>query len=153
MGRVSSRRWGGVVGLPVVGFALLWWAAEQLDAVRMSLGSTFEMPAWRFVGWLLTLIAAGVVFGLAAGFARAEVSKANVGATVVAGIIPLAIVVYFWAFFSFGWFSTFGGAIAFLVRNEVTVVVSCIVIGFLGAGLVAHRLTGLDKVRLVEVND
>ena len=100
------------------------------------------------------MIAAGVVFGLAAGFARADVSNANMGATVVVGILPLAVVVYFVGWISLGWSPT-------LLRNEfglflvsqVTAVASCLVVGFLGAGLVAHRVTGLDKVRLVEVND
>ena len=146
MDRVTSKRWGGVVGFPIIGFFLLWWAAEQLEEAQRMLGSTFEFPTWRILGWLFTLVAAGAMFGLAAGSARAEVSGVSVGATVVAGIIPLATVVLFWTHFSFGWFSTFGGDLAFWVRNEVTVVASCIVVGFLGSGLVAHRFARSEKV-------
>ena len=153
MDRVTPKRWFGVVGFPIIGFVLLWWAAEQMEKARQILGSTFEFPTWRILGWLVTLVAAGAAFGLAAGFGRAEVSKANVGATVVAGIIPLAAVVYFWTFFSFGWFSTFKSDLALLLRNEMTVVASCIVVGFLGSGLVAHRVARSEKVWLVEVND
>jgi len=40
----------------------------------------------------------------------------------------------------------FGGDLAFWVRNEVTVVASCIVVGFLGSGLVAHRFARSEKV-------
>jgi hypothetical protein len=130
-----------VAVLPIIGFVLLWWADQQLIDMRTNMDSTFELsPWWTVLGWLLTMVAAGAMFGLAGGLAGADVSKANVGARFVAGIFPLAIVVHFFSFFALGWppirINTVG---AFLI-SQATVVVSCVVVGFLGAGLVAHRV-------------
>jgi hypothetical protein len=129
MERVASKRWIGVVGLPIVGLVLLGWAAEQSMNARLILGSTFVFPTWRILGWLLTLIAAGAVFGLAAGFARAEVSKANVTATLLVGVLPLAVVIRYWTHLSFGWFPTISSDLGIWLSSQATVVACCLVVG------------------------
>ena len=69
MGRLSPQKWVGVGALPVVGLFLLRWADEQFIDIRQAIASTFEVTGWPLIGWLLTMIAAGVMFGLAADFA------------------------------------------------------------------------------------
>lgn len=125
----------GVVGLSILGLVILWWASEQLAEVRRVTGSTFEIPHWRLLGWLLTLIGAGAIFGVAAGFTRGRQSQANVVATAVVGALPVVLVAYYWTYF-FGWLP----AIRWL--TESTVVALCIVVGLLLGGLV---LDGLNR--------
>ena len=141
LSRTSQKRWAGVVGFSVVGFAVLWWAVEQWHQIREIGGSNFEYPTWRLLGWLLTLIAVGFMFSLAAGSAREGVYTANVGATVVVGILPLVTVILFWGRLSFLWSPG-------ILRNQFglflfdlpTVVASCLIVGFLGAGLLSGRV-------------
>ena len=135
---ISSKRWIGAVGLPVVGLVLMWWASGQLEEARKITGSTFDVPEWRILGWLLTLIASGLTFGLAVGFARADSSKTNVVATVVVGALPLAIVAYFWTHFSLGWFSTIPRGLGRWLGSEETIVASCVIVGFLAGGLISR---------------
>ena len=134
----SPKRWIGVVGLVILGLGLMWLASEQIEEVRKIVGSTFQVQQWRILGWLLTLIATGAVFGLAARFARADSSESNVMATVVVGVLPLAIVAYNWTSLWYGWFPTIGAHFPWL-RSEPTIVASCIVVGFLAGGVVIHR--------------
>ncbi len=141
----SSKRWVAVVGLPIVGFFLLWWAAEQLQAARLTTGSTFQFQTWRVLGWLLTMIAVGAVFGLAAGAARSGRSRANVSATLIAAVLPFATVVYYWTHLSFGWFPTIRNKL-FALWPAGIIVASCVAVGFLLSGLLAHRLAGSDRV-------
>ena len=146
MGRISSKAWSGVIGLPIVGFAFLWWAVEQWEGMGRMSGSTFQLPpTWRVLGWNLTLIAAGVAFGLAAGFARPPASKANTGVTAAVGVLPLTSVVSFLLFFWLEWSPVQLGEFGMLLTDKTTVVASCLVIGVLGAGLIAHRLVHSDR--------
>jgi hypothetical protein len=129
----------GVVVLPIIGFGLLWWADQQTIDMQTTMGSTFEFPAWWTVlGWLLTLIAIGVMFGLAAGLAGANSGRANAAAVFVAGIIPLAVVVYYFGVFALRWFPIRINAVLAFLINPATVTVSSVVVGFLGAGLMAR---------------
>ena len=134
MRRASSSRWVAVVGLSILGIVVLWWASEQLEEARTISGSTFDIPEWRILGWLLTLVTAGAVFGIAAGFARDGFHKANVAATLVVGVLPFSVVAYYWIYF-FGWLP----GIRWL--SEPTVIASCMVVGFLAGGLVLHWLS------------
>lgn len=109
-------------------------------------GSTFQLPpAWRVLGWNLTLIAAGVAFGLATGFARPPASKANIGVTAAVGVLPLTSVVSFLLFFWLEWSPVHLGEFGMLLTDKTTVVASCLVLGVLGAGLIAHRLVRSDS--------
>ena len=103
---------------------------------------------------MATLIAAGIVFGLAAAFARAEVSTANATATVVAGLLPLAVAVHFWAIFAFDRLPSFPpGEFRLFLMSKEAVVGSCLVLGFLMANLLSHRVARSTGLWLVEVSD
>ncbi len=138
---ISPKRWFDLVGLPILGLVLLWWASGQLEETLIITGSEFDVPEWRLLGWLLTLIAAGVMFGLAARFAGADSSKSNVAATVVVGTLPLAIVAYFWTRFSFGWSPPVLKSLRWLASEE-TIVASCVIVGFLAGGLISRFESG-----------
>ena len=139
---ISSKRRIGLVGLPIAGLVLMWWASGQLEEALLIHGSEFDVPEWRILGWLLTMIAVGLTFGLAAGFARADSSKTNVAATVVVGALPLAIVTYFWTHFSFGWFPTIPGGLGRWLGRLEPIVASCVVVGFLAGGLISRFESG-----------
>lgn len=139
--RTMPQRWLVVAVLPIVGLALLWWADQQLIDIRTTQGATFQRSAWWIIlGWLLTMIAAGVMFGVAASLTRTVAGKATLGATLLAGILPLATVVYYFMFFVGGWWSPLrlSSFTAFLV-SHAAIAVSCVVIGFLAAGLLPRR--------------
>jgi hypothetical protein len=137
VGGVSPRRWAGVAILPIAGFFLLWWADQQLIDMRSDMILMRSLgPWWMVAGWLLTMVAAGVMFGMAAGLAGTPMSKANVGATFVAGLLPLAIVGHYFSFFAFGWSPIGISPVAAFLYSNATAVVSCVVVGWLASGLV-----------------
>ena len=136
MDRAASSLWSRVVGFTLAGVVLLWWAAEQLVAARLIFGSTFEFPAWRFLGWLVTLIAAGAMFGLAVGASRDRVSTTELRAAFVAGIVPLAAIVGFFTEWLYDWSPP--GTLTILLRSQTTAAASCIIVGFLVASIVTH---------------
>jgi hypothetical protein len=137
VGGVSPRRWAGLAVLPFAGFALLWWADQQFIDLRSGVISMRSLaPWWMVAGWMLTVVAAGVTFGMAAGLAGTPMSKANVGATFVAGLLPLVIVAHYFSFFAFGWSPIGISPVGAFLYNHATVMVSCVVVGWLAPGLV-----------------
>lgn len=137
MRSIPFSRWIVLVGLPILGLGVLWWASEQLAEARLIMGSTFEFQHWRVLGWLLTLIAAGAIFGIAAGNTRDRQSEAKPVATLIVGVLPLLVVAYYWTYF-FGWLPTIRW------MTEPTVIASCTVVGFLLGGLASDRLNRPD---------
>ena len=139
MGGVSPRRWVGIVVLPIAGFFLLWWADQQFIDLRSGVISMRSLaPWWIVAGWMLTMVAAGVSFGMAAGLAGIPMGKANVGATFVAGLLPLVMVAHFFSFFVFGWSPIGIDSLGAFLFSNATAVVSCVVVGWLASGLVSH---------------
>lgn len=140
----SSSRWAMVVGFPAAGFALLWSASEQLDEVRRIVATTFEWPAWRLLAWLVTVMAVGAAFSLAATAARTagtERSRPDGLATWVVVALPLATVLSWWVHLSF---------ISLPALDETwwpwspldifPIATSCVIVGFLLTGLIASRV-------------
>lgn len=136
----SSSRWMAVVGFPIVGFVLLWWAGEQSDAIRQISGTTFQWPAWRGLGWIITLVAVGAAFSVAASAARTGESRARMGPTLVVVALPIAVVIY-WVTFSSGWMWTFGTGVSFWVLGDSTpIVAASFIVGFLLTDLATSRI-------------
>ena len=140
MDRPSPQRWVGVAVLPIVGFILLWWAHQQ----TIDLLSPAYVSPWTVLSWLLTIVAAGLMFGLAVTFSGTHKGSPHLGTILVAAIVPVAIVVQFFGFVALGWspwwFNVFG---TFLI-TPATAMVSCVVLGFLAVALVAPRLSRPD---------
>lgn len=132
-------RWVVVIALPIAGFALLRWAGQQLMDIRLIQGATFEWPAWRLLAWLVTVMAVGAVFGFAAHAAGSGVARVHGLATVVVTALPLAFVLYWWAYLSFGWVPGLG-ARWMLWSFPTAVAVASAIVGFLLAGLLASRV-------------
>lgn len=149
--RIAPNRLKSVVGFSFVGLVLLWWAFRQW--ATMGVGASELASHWRVLGWMATLIAAGISFGLAAAFARADVSTANATATVVAGLLPLAVVVHFWAIFAFDWLPSLFNEFRLFLMSKEAVVGSCFVFGFLVSNLLSYRVGRLKGRWLVEVSD
>lgn len=121
--------------LTVLGFGLLWWAHHQWLNARAIMGSTFEMPSTRLMLWLLTLVVAGLSFGLAAASARREKVRARAAVLLIWSLIPLTVLIGFWLFVS-GWWSPVLGPFTEFLYSETTLVSSSLVLGFFIAGLI-----------------
>ena len=137
---VKSRYWG-VAGFSAAGFALLWWTANQTEEIQKIASSTFQYPRWRMIAALITLIAAGFAFGWAALLARAERSRTDVGLTVLAAAIPLAVIINYVGFFVWGFAGFLHNRIGIFLVTQTTITAACLVVGFLGAGLISRRAT------------
>lgn len=73
------------------GFSLLYWAGRQFEGL-WERGPSFDAAT---LGWLGTLVAAGLVFGLAFLSAQRRTSRPIWGALAWA-LVPLALLVYFY---------------------------------------------------------
>lgn len=145
MDRLSPERWVGVIVLPIIGFVLLWWANEQLTDIRTQFGSTFRFgPWWTVLGWIFTLIAAGAMFGLAVALSGPDRKSPFMGAILVAAIVPVVIVVQFFGFLALGWSPLGTNVFGVFLITPATATVSCVVLGFLAAALIAPRLVRSD---------
>lgn len=142
MTRLTPGSWLRLVVLPFMGFALLWWADRQATDMRALFGSTFELPDWWIVlGWLLTMIVSGVMFGLAAGAAGARVGRDSTAALVVVGIIPAAIVVYYFSVWAAGWLPLYINDVTAFLITPATVTFSSVAVGLITAALIGGRTT------------
>jgi hypothetical protein len=148
MQRQGSGSWFAVGGYTVVGTVLLWWANDQLTAIRLISGSTFEYPEGRLLLRLITLIAAGIAWGFAVAAGQQGTSHPRIGVLALWSLLPLSIVAYFYLQITFGWPPGLGRAIFTFVFNDSTIVSSAIVFGFFVAGMTAHllRRRGKDDV-------
>lgn len=131
-------RWVYVGALTILGFGLLWWANDQFAEIRRLTGSNFEVPEGRLLVWLLTLVAAGLVFGLAAGREVAANSRASIAAW---SILPFVILAWFYSRFSFGLpaFNLPRSLLEFL-GSQMTVVASSLTLGFFLSALVVNPI-------------
>lgn len=135
----NSRRWAAVVVFSIVGMVLLWWATNQLGAIRQITGTTFQFPKGRTLAWIFTLVAVGAAFSLAAGAARSGESNTRVAPTLVAAGLPAAVVTYWFAWMS-GLPWVIGRDFTFWVlRDSTPVIASSVLVGFLVGGLAAAR--------------
>lgn len=134
-----NPRWVYIGALTILGFGLLWWANDQFTEIRSLMGSTFEVPAGRLLIWLLTLIAAGLVFGLAAGREVAADSRVAIAAW---SILPFVILAWFYSRLSFGLpaFNLPHRLFEFL-SSQMTVVASSLTLGFFLSALVVDRIS------------
>jgi hypothetical protein len=135
----GNPKWVYVGVLTIFGFGLLWWANDQFAEIRRVMGSTFEFPTGRLLFWLLTLIAAGLVFGLAAG--REVVANSRV-AIAAWSMLPFVILAWFYSRFSFGLpaFNLPRGLLEFL-ESQIIVVASGLTLGFYLSALVVNRIS------------
>lgn len=135
---VASPRWVYVGVLTILGFGLLWWANDQFSEIRILMGSTFEVPTGPLLLWLVTLIAAGLVFGLAAGRGVEVDRRAAIAAW---SILPFLIIAWFYSRFSFGVpsFNLPGSLMEFL-SSQMTVVASSLILGFYLSALAVERV-------------
>jgi hypothetical protein len=135
----NSKRWGAVIGFSIVGMVLLWWATNQQEAVRQITATTFQFPKGRTLAWILTLVAVGAAFSLAASAARTGQSRTRVAPTLVAAALPAAVVTYWFAWMSGLPWVTGRGFTFWVLRDSTPVIASSVIVGFLVGGLAAAR--------------
>ena len=97
-----SRDWVYVGVLTVLGLLFLWWAGEQLTDVLRVTASEFRPPRLDLLLYLLTLIAAGVLFGLASTSGDGP-DPGRRKAIALWSILPLLGIVGFYSLRGFGW--------------------------------------------------
>lgn len=135
---VDNPRWVYVGALTILGFGLLWWANDQFAEIRRLTGSNFQVPEGRLLIWLLTLIAAGVVFGLAAG---REVAANRRVAVAAWSLLPFVIIAWFYSRFSFGLPAfNFPRSLLEFLGSQMTVVASSLTLGFYLSALVVNPI-------------
>ena len=138
MTRITPWRLLGILILPLLAFALLWWADRQ--AVEFLFGLRPEPPDWRPVlAWLLANMASGVVLGIAAGIAGANSSSANRGALLMVGIVPLVVVLYYFSVRGVGWLPGNINAVTAFLFTPAPVTVSCVAVGLVAVGALGVR--------------
>jgi hypothetical protein len=92
---VKNRIWVYTGTGTILGLGLLWWATEQLVEIQRTVGSTFEYPKGRVLLWLVTLIATGFAFGLAAAAVRHGAVRGRV-AIMTWSVLPLLTIAWFY---------------------------------------------------------
>jgi hypothetical protein len=123
--------------LTLAGLSLLWWANEQLLEVNRITASEFHFPKLRLLWWVLTLVLAGLVFGLAATWRSSPVSSSR-KAIAIWSVLPLLMLVWFYSTLAFSW-PVLDVSVRLLrfVTSQTTVTAVAVVLGFNLAVLVA----------------
>lgn len=115
----------------------LWWADLQQQSIREWMGSTFQVPAGRWILWSLTLIVVGLCVGLAVAAAsdwRGRISVAGL----VWVVIPLTPIVLLHFWFAGG--LSFGSTLSQVMTSLATQVACALTVGVFLAGLLAPLL-------------
>lgn len=132
----SIRAWLYSVGFGVVGLLLLWWAMQQREAWREIAGSQFVMPVGRISIWHLTIVAAGFAFGLALTASSRGRSQPRVAILAVLAVVPLAGLLYFYAWILGWWATTLPLSLDRFLLDQGTQVAFPLVLGFLLSGMI-----------------
>src|SRR5665811_2265156 len=113
----ASRSWVQTVGFAFGGMVLLYLAYVQRGAMRRVWDSTFHMPTGRFFAWVVTMMIAGFMFGVAAAHRPREQSQQSAVALAIASLMPLAVLLYFYGAITLGW-SFLPGRLSSFVYEE-----------------------------------
>lgn len=129
--------------LTIVGLAMVWWGAEQFTQIRPGPSSPF--PPERLLGLLLTLIGAGLVFGLASSTRAGPHARRR---TAIAGwsLLLAVVLAAFYSVVAFEWPEP-GLLPSDLLRfltSPITVTGASIALGFYLSRLTAGRARGPD---------
>lgn len=135
--RSLTRAWLLATGLLLVGIALTWWADQQFGQIQLMAARDFAIPTGRVALWLLTMIVAGVAFGLTVAMARRDLERGRVPILAVLALVPLAVLILFIA--------SIAGPLPFSVHQSLvsqsTVTISALLLGFLVSGMIGLRTT------------
>jgi hypothetical protein len=134
--------WISVGAFTLLAFSLLWWANGQWSDLTAIAAAAREVPSARLLLWILTLVATGFGFGLAASAARAEQSPTRIPVLLVFSVLPFAILFFFWTQLALGWFS--GLSLFQFVYNEQTIVASSLALGLFTATMSSRAIFGTD---------
>lgn len=127
--------------LTLAGFGLVWWAIEQFGLIQLIAGSEFRYPEARFLGWILTLVAAGLVFGLAiTRGGRLAVARRAIA---VFSALPALVLAWAYSAMALGW-SPFQPSfeLVSVLMSQQMLIVSAVVLGFFVSALLGPARGG-----------
>ena len=137
---MSSKRfaWFLSIALTLAGTGVLWWAHQQWLTLTTVSFESGQAPSARLLLWLLTMIAAGFLFGMAASSARSSWERARPAVLLAVSFLPFAVLYYFWTQVTLGWFPTLPGRVADFIYNGSTLPAASLILGFFLSGLVGR---------------
>lgn len=140
MKRLTPMRWLGVLVLPFVGFALLWWANRQAADIREVFGSTFESPDWWDCSWLAAHHGRKWRrLGSRRWRGWSSDGKGHQRGTPGGRVDPRRRRVYYFGVWGTGWLPLYINTITEFLITPATVTVSSVAVGVLAVALVGGR--------------
>lgn len=132
----TTKAWLYSLGFGVGGLLLLWWAMQQRITWQSIAGSEFRMPMGRISLWHLTLVGAGLAFGLAVTASRRRPGRPRVSILAVLAVVPLVGLLYIYAWLMLGWAPPRAMGLDALLMGPGTPVAFPLVLGFLLSGMI-----------------
>lgn len=114
--------------LLLAGLAGLFWIVDQLSLIGQIAGSTFQFPMNRILILMGSAAATGLAFGLAVG-AIARTPGTPQPLALIWGLIPLAVLVYFYLYLSGVDLPRLPGRMTGFLTSNVTIVTCGVVVG------------------------
>lgn len=139
--RDLTRAWLLATVLLLVGMGLLGWANHQWLEIRSIFSSTATpgMPQLRMALFHLTLIVAGVSFGLAVAASRQDAGRARIQILGVLALIPLAGLLLFFSLVFRWWVPTIPFGLQQFLFSDSTRAAFALLLGFLLSGMIELR--------------
>lgn len=134
--RSSTRAWLLSVGFLVLGMGLMWWASAQWEVLATIMSSQFEVPAVRLLLWHLTVVVAGITFGLAVAASRGDSGQPRIQILGILSLIPLAGLFFFFSWILNWWAPTLPFSVNWFLFDESTRVAFALLLGFLLSGMI-----------------
>lgn len=122
----------------IAGALLIWWADTQFTDIRAFRSSTFQFPRMAWALWSLTLVGAGLAFGLAVASGASWRSRLE-SISGLWGLIPLALVALFHGFLA-GWIEGVNVGMFQTVLSQTTRTAAALTVGVFLTGLLAPLL-------------
>ena len=134
--RGLTRAWLLAPIFLITGMGLLWWASQQWLEIRSITSAELAIPAGRVALWLVTIVMAGIVFGLAVASARRDSGRGRVEILAMLALVPMAVLIQFIAW-ALGWrTSPMPFNINQFLLSETTIIASALVLGLLLSGMI-----------------
>lgn len=134
--RDLTRAWMFAAVFLLLGMALLWWAHQQWEEIRAISSADFVIPQLRMLWFHLTLVVAGVAFGLAVAASRQDAGRPRIHIVGVLALIPIAgLLLFFSAVFQWRELTLPFGLEQFLLSDSTRMALT-LLLGFLLSGMI-----------------
>lgn len=134
--RDLTQAWLFAAVFMLLGVGLLWWANQQWEEIRAISSADFVIPQMRMVWYHLTLVVAGVAFGLVVAASRQDAGHPRIQILGVLALIPLAgLLLFFSVVFLWQELSLPFGLERALLNDPIRVAFA-LLLGFLLSGMI-----------------